>query len=325
MADTVKVKLNYKNCTKCGSSLTNASYYPTKSKFFPDGYLTICKMCLAEIVDLEEWASMDKFCQWADYPFRPDVWTKMVSELGAKALDTYVKAYTSSASYGINNWKDAQQEWAKALKTGEYKDLIPELDNARQAVLESTWGTGYTKEELLYLDKFYTSLCKSHNIITATQEDNARTLAKLSVRISQKISANMDIDKDIKSYTDLMKSGGFAVENVKNMSDFESVGELVSYLEKTGWSNPYYEGAPKDIVDETILNMQNYLRRIVMGESNLKETVEHRLSAMRLNKPGELDLSEADLDAYETGGFESIEMGVDQEEEEDQEMRVDET
>ena len=59
----------------------------------------------------------------------------------------------------------------------------------------------------------------------------------------------------------------------------------------------------KDIVDETITNMQSYLRRLVMGETNLKETVEQRLSSIGMNAPGELDLSETDFDRYEGDGF----------------------
>lgn len=318
-----KPKLTSKTCTKCGGYLSGASYYPTKSKFFPDGTLPICRECLDSMVGTEEWWGMDKFCQWADYPFLPDVWTKLVTELEEGALTAYVKGYTNNLQYSQLDWKKAHDEWAALLKTGEYKDRIPDLSAARKAELTHTWGKGYTDDELTYMDKFYTGMCNSHNIITETQKHAAETLAKLSVRISQKISAGDDIDKDIGAYDKEMKIGGFTTENVKNMSDFESVGELIAYLEKVGWKNPYYEGAPKDVVDETIANMQAYLRRLVMGESNLKDAVEQRLSSLGLNKPGDLDLSEEELDRYDVEGFNEIEVrAVDEDE---QEMIVDET
>lgn len=69
--------------------------------------------------------------------------------------------------------------------------------------------------------------------------------------------------------------------------------------------------------------MQAYLRRLVMAESNLKDAVEQRLSSIGLNRPGELDLSEEELDRYDVEGFNDIEVrAVDEDE---QEMIVDET
>lgn len=306
MAEAPKPKVASKTCTKCGTYLSGAAYYSTKSRFFSDGLLPICKMCLAEIVGTEDWASMDKFCQWADYPFNPDTWLKLSREIGKKALDAYVKAYTNSDNYGAISWQEVHEEWVKILKDKSYREKVPELSEATLMDLQQTWGVDYSKEDLQYMDEFYKRLCKSHNIITPIQEDNARNVCKLSVRISKKISDDKDVDKDIKSYTELMKTGGFTTENVKNMSDFESVGELIAYLERTGWRNPYYDGVAKDVVDESMANMQSFLRRIVMGEANLKETIDQRLSAMGLNKPGELDFSDAELDRYEKEGYDEV-------------------
>lgn len=322
MATTTKPKILSKSCSKCGEYKAAAGYFTTKSRFFHDGQLPICKECLSEMVGTESWFSMDKFCQWADYPFLPEIWTKLKIELGETALEGYVKGYTTSHTYAQIDWKMAHDEWESALKSGQYKERIPEISEVRMAELKHNWGTNYSQDELMYMEKFYNGLCTSHNIITETQRDAARTLAKLSIRISQKISAGEDVDKDISSYDKLIKSGGFTTETIKNMSDFESVGELVAYLEKTGWKNPYYDGAPKDVVDETIANMQAYLRRIVMGESNLKDAIEQRLSSLGLNNPGELDLSEEELDSYDNKGFEDIEVNVLDDEEED--MLVDE-
>lgn len=308
-------KLLSKNCAKCGTYKTGSSYYTTKSPFFIDGLLPICKDCLRDMVDYNDWQAVDKFCQWADYPFMIDKWTKLAGELEERALDAYIKAYTSSTEYETVDWSIIRKEWADALSTGDYQEKIPEISEQLYGELRHTWGEDYPKDDLIYMDKFYKSLCKSHNIITETQRDNARNLAKLSVRISHKISKDRDVDKDIKSYTELMKTGGFTTENVKNMSDFESVGEVMVYLEKVGWKNPYYDGTSKDIVDETITNMQSYLRRLVMGETNLKETVEQRLSSIGMNAPGELDLSETDFDRYEGDGFQELEILVEDEDE----------
>lgn len=312
---STRPKIIQKTCPICDTYLTGAAYYKTRSKFFSDGHLPICKDCLAQIVSEDHWSSIDKFCQWADYPFMPDVWTKLKSELKEKALDAYVMGYCASSEYPSLNWKTVEEEWKELLEKGTYKNRLPQLSNDEIEELRYNWGENYNLEELKYMQKFYDGLCKSHNIITETQRDAARTLAKLSIRISQKISSGGDVDKDITSYDKLMKSNGFTTENVKNMSDFESVGELVAYLEKTGWKNPYYDDVPKDVVDTTISNIQAYTRRLIMGETNLKESVEQKLAALGMADAGEFELGEEELARYDNDGFMEIEVSIDDEDE----------
>ena len=61
-----------------------------------------------------------------------------------------------------------------------------------------------------------------------------------------------DIDKLIGSYEKLVKIAEFTPKNTKNAGDFDSVGELVKWLEKGGWKNKFYDGATRDVVDETM-------------------------------------------------------------------------
>ena len=304
-----KPKLLSKTCTKCGTYMTGASYYATKSKFFPDGQLPICKLCLREMLAEGNWKEVDRFCQWANFPFMPDKWAPLFKELGEKALDSYVNTYClGSEGLTTLSWDEMQKEWLKAMAAGDWKDKMPAMNEAQVRELKREWGDSYKTDELIYMDNYLKGMYTTHNIITEQQRDAARTLAKLSVRISQKIEAGLDIDKDIASYDKEMKIGDFSTSSAKNISDFESVGELVMYLEKTGWNNPYYQAPAKDVVDETIANMQSYLRRLVMGETNLKESVEQRMSQIGINAAGTLDMSEEDFDKYEVEGMEALEI-----------------
>lgn len=317
MTTKSKPRLLSKNCSVCGAYKTGSAYYPTKSKFFRDGLLTICRECLREQVDQSNWHEVDKLCQWADYPFYPDAWDKLYRELDDRALDAYVRAFTASEEYETLDWSIVHKEWQTAIESGDYREKVPEISDHLYGELRTLWGDDYHRDELAYMDRFYKGLCESHNIITEIQRDNARNLAKLSVRISQRISKGMEVDKDIRSYSELMKTGGFTQENIRNMSDFESVGEVMAYLERTGWRNPYYNGAPQDQVDETIANIQNFLRRIVMGESNLRETVEQRLSGMGIATAATFDLTDSDMEAYDNEGYEEIDLAPTGDEEEE--------
>ena len=312
------VKLMNKSCAKCGTYLAAAFFYETKSKFFPGGSLPICKSCLNQLLSKGDWTEMDRFCQWANYPFYPEIWVRLQSELGDKALDAYVKGYLNgSEEYHSLDWKHCQKEWEELVSSGEYKKKFPEMSQQRKNELENHWGEGYSDSELEYLENFYQDLYTTYNVITATQKNSAEIIAKLSVRISRKIANDEDIDKDISSYDKQMKIGGFTTDNIQSLSDFESVGELAAYLEKKGWVNNYYDGVPKDIVDTTMLNMQSFVKRLVNGEPNIKDVVDRRLAAMHMNETGEFNISDEEFDSYDVDGAEFIEV-VDEEEETDE-------
>lgn len=74
-----KKSFKARECTLCGRFLTKKDYCQTKSLFFPDGYTSICRSCLSEIVVDQEgdWSIVDLICQWADVPFRPDDWMEV--------------------------------------------------------------------------------------------------------------------------------------------------------------------------------------------------------------------------------------------------------
>jgi hypothetical protein len=59
----------------------------------------------------------------------------------------------------------------------------------------------------------------------------------------------------LSSYDKLVKTAEFTPKNVKNATDFDSVGELFRWLEKRGWRNKFYDDVTRDIVDETMKNI----------------------------------------------------------------------
>jgi hypothetical protein len=48
------------------------------------------------------------------------------------------------------------------------------------------------------------------------------------------------------------------------------------FLEKLGWQNGFYDGESRDIVDETIRNIEIYNRRLVMGETTMTDEIEKK-------------------------------------------------
>ena len=111
------------------------------------------------------------------------------------------------------------------------------------------------------------------------------------------------------SYDKLVKTAEFTPKNVKNASDFESTGELIKWLEKRGFKSKYYDNVTKDIVDETIKNIQAYNQRLYTNESGIGDEITRRIEALKSAKDLENYYNigqEFDIDEFENEGYEEL-------------------
>ena len=112
-----------------------------------------------------------------------------------------------------------------------------------------------------------------------------------------------------KVYDSLMKSGNFtAAQNKADTGEaFDSIGELVKWLEKRGFRNTFYDDVTRDIVDETIKNIQNYNQRLYTNESGIGEEITRRIEALKNAQESEnyygVSDQEYDLDNYDNEGY----------------------
>ena len=114
--------------------------------------------------------------------------------------------------------------------------------------------------------------------------DQALKLCKLSLIIDSRIREGADIDKMLGSYEKLVKIGEFTPKNAKNAEDFDSIGELAAYLEKTGFVNKFYDGVKRDIVDITMNNIQTFCQRLYTQEPGIGEEITKRIEALQTAK-----------------------------------------
>jgi hypothetical protein len=130
----------------------------------------------------------------------------------------------------------------------------------------------------------------------------------MSYEIDNRIREGSDFDKLLSSYDKLVKAAEFTPKNVKNINDFDSVGELIKWLEKRGWKNTFYDGVTRDIVDETIKNFQNFNQRLYTNESGIGEQITERINGLKSVKQIEDESyygtnKEYDLDEYDNQGY----------------------
>lgn len=300
---------SFKTCNRCGQSYTKDEFAPTKSIFYADGALPICNSCIESyLLEVEfDWQEVDKLCQYADIPFVPREWERLYEMNGSKTFPVYANVFAQT-EYEAFGWSDYHKAYKDLREQGLIEDELPGLYEKKRKQLQDRWGANYDDEALRYLESLYNGLMTTQNVNGALQVDQAIKICKMSYEIDCRIREGTEFDKLLASYDKLVKAAEFTPKNVKNINDFDSVGELIKWLEKRGWVNSFYDGVTRDIVDETIKNIQNFNQRLYTNESGIGDEITRRINALREAKQIEEESyygtnQTYDLDSYDNDGY----------------------
>ena len=301
-----------KTCNRCGGTFAPSNFAMTKSIFYPDGSLPICNDCVElYLVDVDfDWGEVNKLCQYADIPFVPKEWERMRELNGTKAFPKYAEVFAQT-EYEDLGWSDYFEAFKKLRDSGELEDELPGIADKKRRLLQERWGANYDDEALRYLENLYNGLLTTQNVNGKLQLAQAEKICKISYEIDCRIRAAQDFDKLLSSYDKLIKAADFTPKNVKNINDFDSVGELIKWLEKKGWKNSFYDDVPRDIVDETMKNFQAFNQRLYTNESGIGEQITKRLNNLKNVALIEQESyygtdAEYDLDNYENDGYSAL-------------------
>lgn len=299
-----------KTCSRCNGSFGPDAFSETKSFFYKDGYLPICNSCIEEyLVENDfDWEAVDKVCQYADIPFVPSEFERLYEMNGDKVFPVYAKVFLSSDYNGLD-WGVYFRRFKELKGAGLIDDELPIIKEKKLSQLKEKWGANYDEEELHYLEGLYDGMLQTQNVNGALQDDQAKKLCKISLEIDSRIREGSDFDKILSSYDKLVKVAEFTPKNVKNATDFDSVGEVFRWLEKRGWVNKFYDGVTQDVVDETMKNIMNFNQRLYVNESGITEEIERRLSALKNAQELENYYNtdkEYDLDEYDNAGYDEL-------------------
>lgn len=299
-----------KTCSRCNGSFGPDAFSETKSFFYKDGYLPICNSCIEEylVENNFDWEAVDKVCQYADIPFVPSEFERLHEMNGDKVFPVYAKVFLSSDYNGLD-WGVYFRRFKELKEAGLIDDELPVIKEKKLSQLKEKWGANYDEEELHYLEGLYDGMLQTQNVNGALQDDQAKKLCKISLEIDSRIREGSDFDKILSSYDKLVKVAEFTPKNVKNATDFDSVGEVFRWLEKRGWVNKFYDGVTQDVVDETMKNIVNFNQRLYVNESGITEEIERRLSALKNAQELENYYNtdkEYDLDEYDNAGYDEL-------------------
>ena len=229
---------------------------------------------------------------------------------GSKTFPVYANVFAQT-EYEAFGWSDYHKAYKDLREQGLIEDELPGLYEKKRQQLQDRWGANYDDEALRYLESLYNGLMTTQNVNGALQVDQALKICKMSYEIDCRIREGADFDKLLSSYDKLVKAAEFTPKNVKNINDFDSVGELIKWLEKRGWHNTFYDDVPRDIVDETMQNFQAFNQRLYTNESGIGEQITERLNNLKnvalIEKESYYGTdTEYDLDSYENDGYSQL-------------------
>lgn len=277
-------------CAQCGEIKPISSFGFTYNEFYPNNLLPVCNDCIAEKLNAHDWnwEYVDKLCMWAGIPFIVREWERIKEmTLPQETWGTYNRIFKEQ-DYISLGWGDYYRQYKRLKEVGLMEEELPEIKDQRYKDLRRKWGENYDNEELNHLEDLYRGLLNTQNISGALQIDQAQKLCKLSLEIDNRIRAgDKDVDKFMASYDKIIKSAEFTPKNTKNATDFDSFAEVAYWLEKHGHINKFYDDVTRDVLDETLKNIENYNQRLYVNEGGIGEEISNRLRA--LNNANELE------------------------------------
>ena len=273
-----------KRCEKCGRTLPLSQFSRAHSEFYSDGFLPWCNACISERIDTADgnWEIVDRLCMWAGIPFIVKEWERLRAiTLPTETWATYAKIFCSD-DYISLGWGDYFRQYKKLKEVGLIEEELPEIREQRYRDLRRKWGENYDDEDLNRLEDLYRGLMNTQNINGALQIDQAQKLCKISLEIDARIRAgDKEVDKFMSSYDKIIKSAEFTPKNAKNATDFDSFAEVAYWLEKRGRQNKFYDNVTRDVLDETLKNIEAYNQRLYVNEGGIGEEITERLNILK--------------------------------------------
>lgn len=300
-------------CKRCGRTFPSEDFPPTFSPFF-GGFSDICHQCLDDFLGSREyqWEAVDEICRYLNIPFIVKEWERLFQlNEPADTFRVYSKLFHHNC-YKSFDWAHYNAIYHELQKTGFIDKEMPGLDDQRRRELKKSWGPNYDDMELEYLEDLYKGLSATQNISSALQIDQARKACKLSLEIDNEIRAgdSKALEKLLASYDRIIKAGEFTPKNQIDANDFDSISELMFWLEKQGEINHYYDDVNRDVIDETLKNIENYNQKLYINESGIGDDISQRLRALRggTDMDDESDsyyglTTEFDEDSYDNAAF----------------------
>lgn len=242
----------------------------------------VCLKCLNDQIDYNNIKQADFFCQSYNLPFIPERWLDIAREAEDEVFIHYSEVigeeYRPNLYYDAGTgalWSKMNDEWKKVL---DHNALIREIKPIKEGFIqqmEIKWGPQYSFEEYIHLEDIYTNTVKRAGITNPITLDIVKKLAIVSIGMDKAleegdIKAASEYSKMHKMLTD---SGGLdKLIEVGNSDTINNISDLCDFLEKEGFEMNWNIDVPRDIVDQTIADQQEWVANFVRDSVGIQQT-----------------------------------------------------
>lgn len=193
---------------------------------------------------------------------------------------------STKGQYELDVQKEAKKEEERQVHTlnnfieqeNIYSSLEKELTEEDKKYLSMKWGGMYKPYEWIQLEKKYTEMTESYDV----QDPDSMGVFVLTAKTYLKMNNAIDMG-DFAGYQQLTRVYDTLKKNIQSMEkktvekdSFDSIGQIIALCEKDGFIPRYCsdDDTPKDKVDKTLMDMNNYMQKLIHGESDLDEKIE---------------------------------------------------
>ena len=236
-----------------------------------------------------------------------------ISEAEWKTLTSTVsQAAARQDGFGTNPYLGPNNPYDEKnfFSEEEMPDVAADLTQENKLYLANKWGRMYQPQEWVALETDYAQMMNSFDIQDADSMNTLILICKTNLKMNQYLD-NGDIEgfqKLSKVSEGLRKSAKFtAAQNKEAKGDFvDSIGELVRICEKDGFIPRFATDIPQDKVDQTLKDMNNYVKTLVTEDLGFGQQIEDSLKKIMLQKEMndaadqniDLELQDEDFEAF---------------------------
>ena len=166
------------------------------------------------------------------------------------------------------------------------------------------WGQNYTFEELISLENLFVNTLNANDVSNPMQKDAIKKACKMSVALDRAISSgdSKEINELSKAYQNFVKTAKIDDLITASSQDvISNVAQLVQFIEDQGYQFQFYDNVDRDIVDKSLKDMQDFIKRLVVDATGLDVVFETINSALKKE-----DAIKKDAENYERMPLEEL-------------------
>lgn len=296
------MELKIGKCAICGATQT---LIPSNNPLVAP----ICSGCAAMKVKATDLEDVNLFCRTFNIPFKPELWMQMYSEFKHNVFKEYIKFFYDSEENKFEDtsrdlWKKANEEWEL---TRTHEELIMKIKPIRDGFMlrnQIKWGQNYTFEELISLENLFVNTLNANDVSNPMQKDAIKKACKMSVALDRAISSgdSKEINELSKAYQNFVKTAKIDDLITASSQDvISNVAQLVQFIEDQGYQFQFYDNVDRDIVDKSLKDMQDFIKRLVVDATGLDVVFETINSALKKE-----DAIKKDAESYEKMPLEEL-------------------